>query len=233
MVNSGMMICSFFLKKRYSRGNVEDICKLNSEYTFTKDDDTVVSFADVFEILGAFCGAHYENANDEKKSKTFSIEKNSIKYSDTEEEIKKKLGNPKNEEEIENGIYKYKKLSYEGLELTLKENYDKYMLVKAEITSRKYKTSRNIRVKDRVLKVIRKYKVENSKGTYIYGNYTTKSLDNLQIKENIYLAVRNDKEIVYVYRDTVVLEERPNIARLNITYSKGKVEKIVWSYDTE
>ena len=38
MVNSGMMICSFFLKKRYSRGNVEDICKLNSEYTFTKDD---------------------------------------------------------------------------------------------------------------------------------------------------------------------------------------------------
>ena len=38
MVNSGMMICSFFLKKRYSRGNFEDICKLNSEYTFTKDD---------------------------------------------------------------------------------------------------------------------------------------------------------------------------------------------------
>ena len=84
MVNSGMMICSFFLKKRYSRGKVEDVCKLNSEYTFTKDDDTVVSFADVFEILGAFCGAHYENANDEKKSKTFSIEKNSIKYSDTD-----------------------------------------------------------------------------------------------------------------------------------------------------
>ena len=84
MVNSGMMICSFFLKKRYSRGNVEDICKLNSEYTFTKDDDTVVSFADVFEILGAFCGEHYENVNDEKKSKTFSIDKNSIKYSDAD-----------------------------------------------------------------------------------------------------------------------------------------------------
>lgn len=84
MVNSGMMICSFFLKKRYSRGNVEDICKLNSEYTFTKDDDTVVSFADVFEILGAFCGEHYANINDEKKSKTFSIEKNSVKYSDTD-----------------------------------------------------------------------------------------------------------------------------------------------------
>lgn len=84
MVNSGMMICSFFLKKRYSRGNVEDICKLNSEYTFTKDDDTVVSFADAFEILGAFCEEHYENVNDEKKSKTFSIEKNSIKYNDTD-----------------------------------------------------------------------------------------------------------------------------------------------------
>lgn len=79
-----MMICSFFLKKRYSRGKVEDICKLNSEYTFTKDDDTGVSFADVFEILDAFCGEHYANINDEKKSKTFSIEKNSVKYSDTE-----------------------------------------------------------------------------------------------------------------------------------------------------
>lgn len=84
MVNSGMMICSFFLKKRYSRGNVEDICKLNSRYDFTRDDDTVVSFADVFEILGGFCEENYVNINDEKKSKTFSIEKNSVKYCNTD-----------------------------------------------------------------------------------------------------------------------------------------------------
>ena len=84
MVNSGMMICSFFLKKRYSRANVEDICKLNSEYTFTKEDESVVSFADVFELLDAFCEEHYTNVNDEKKSKTFSIEKDSVKYSDTD-----------------------------------------------------------------------------------------------------------------------------------------------------
>lgn len=83
MVNSGMMICSFFLKKRYSRGNVENIYKLNLEYTFKKEDDTIVSFADVFKLLDVFCEEHYTNVNDEKKSKTFSIEKNSIKYSDT------------------------------------------------------------------------------------------------------------------------------------------------------
>lgn len=197
---------------------------------------TIVVILSLLLIISRNYG-DYSNINLRKNRKDIfspsDLTVGKIKYSDEENEIKKVLGAPRKETEEEKGIYKYKKLSYDGLELTLKENYDKYMLVKAEITSRKYKTSRNIKVKDRVIKVFRKYKVENSKGTYIYGNYTTKSLDNFGIKENIYLAVRNDKELVYVYRDTIVSEEKPNIARLNITYNKGKVEKIVWSYDTE
>ncbi len=83
MINSGMMICSFFLKKRYSRGKNEDLFKLNTRYDFTKDN-VVVSFSDVFEIFDAFCKSNYVNANDEKKLKTFSIEKDSVKYINTD-----------------------------------------------------------------------------------------------------------------------------------------------------
>ena len=83
MINSGMMICSFFLKKRYSRGKNEDLFKLNTRYDFTKDN-VVVSFSDVFEIFDAFCKSNYVNANDEKKLKTFSVEKDSVKYINTD-----------------------------------------------------------------------------------------------------------------------------------------------------
>ena len=84
MVNSGMMICSFFLKKRYTRSNLENICKLNSRYDFINDDGAIISFEDVFGILKSFCKEHCINVNDEKKSKTFSIEKNSISYNDSD-----------------------------------------------------------------------------------------------------------------------------------------------------
>ena len=84
MVNSGMMICSFSLKKRYSRGKTQDICKLNSRYNYTYENEAVISFSDVFDIFNTFCEQYYINLNDEKKSKTFSIEKDSIKYSDTD-----------------------------------------------------------------------------------------------------------------------------------------------------
>lgn len=83
MVNSGMMICSFSLKKRYSRGETKDILKLNSRYDFSKDNISG-SFDDVFEVFKAFCEDNYINENDEKKLKTFSIEKGSVKYSGTD-----------------------------------------------------------------------------------------------------------------------------------------------------
>lgn len=83
MINSGMMICSFLFKKRYSRGKDEDLLKLNQRYTF-ENDGVVVSFGDMFEIFDSFCKENYINANDEKKLKTFSIAKDSVKYSNTD-----------------------------------------------------------------------------------------------------------------------------------------------------
>lgn len=154
-----------------------------------------------------------------------------IKYSDTEKDIIKKLGKPKKEDKIKQDIYKYKILHYNGLTLTLKENYNDYMLVKAEIESKKYKTSRDIKVGDSILNVMKKYKVQNERGTYIYGNYSTDALSDSEIKENIYFGVRSAKEVVYVNRDAKVDNNRSNIARLNISYKYGKVKKITWSYD--
>lgn len=171
------------------------------------------------------------NKNDKSIFSISDLTVNNLKFSDNEETIIKQLGKPKKEKKFTNDIYSYKTLYYDGLELTLKENYNDYMLVKAEITSRKYTTSRNIKVKDRVLKVIKKYKVQNKMGTYLYGNYSTNALDNSAIKENIYLGVRSEKEIVYINRDTIVDDSKPNIARLNISYKFGKVTKITWSYD--
>lgn len=78
MINSGMMICSFFLKKRYSRNNLADIYKLNSSFTFTKEDDTKITFTSIFELFEEFCKNSSANVNDEKKSKTFYIDKDSV-----------------------------------------------------------------------------------------------------------------------------------------------------------
>lgn len=82
MINSGMMICSFSLKKRYSKGKSEDIYKLNSKYSYIKEDETTVDFVDIFDILKAFCKNSYTNVNDEKKAKTFFVEEKTVKYSD-------------------------------------------------------------------------------------------------------------------------------------------------------
>lgn len=82
MINSGMMICSFFLKKRYSRNNLSDIYKLNSSTTFTKEDGTTVAFTNIFDLIEEFCKNSSINVNDEKKSKTFYVDENSVQHYD-------------------------------------------------------------------------------------------------------------------------------------------------------
>lgn len=154
-----------------------------------------------------------------------------IKYMDSEKEVIKKLGKPKKEEIKDDDIYTYKLFYYDGLIVKLKENYDDYIVVKVEISKRKYKSSRNIKIGDNILDVMNKYKVENKNGTYIYGNYSTDALNSSEIKENIYLGVRSKNEVVYINKDAKLDNEKSNIARLNISYRFGKVKKITWSYD--
>lgn len=156
-----------------------------------------------------------------------------VKYGTSEKEVKKKFGTPVKEDKITKDKYSYKILEYKGLKLTLKENYSDYMLTKVEVTNNKYKVSRNIKVNDKIIKTIKKFKVENKKGTYLYGNYSVDALNEEEIKDTIYLGIRNDKEVVYVNRDALVGDTVSNISRLNISYKYGKITKISWSYDFE
>ena len=156
-----------------------------------------------------------------------------VKYGTSEKEVKKKFGTSVKEDKITKDKYSYKILEYKGLKLTLKENYSDYMLTKVEVTNNKYKVSRNIKVNDKIIKTIKKFKVENKKGTYLYGNYSVDALNEEEIKDTIYLGIRNDKEVVYINRDALVGDTVSNISRLNISYKYGKITKISWSYDFE
>ena len=156
-----------------------------------------------------------------------------VKYGTSEKEVKKKFGTPVKEDKTTKDKYSYKILEYEGLKLTLKENYSEYMLTGVEVTNNKYTVSRNIKVNDKIIKTIKKFKVENKKGTYLYGNYSVDALNEEEIKDIIYLGIRNDKEVVYINRDALVGDTVSNISRLNISYKYGKITKISWSYDFE
>ena len=154
-----------------------------------------------------------------------------LKYGDMEKDVKKKMGKPEKEKKITKDIYEYKKLYYKGLTLTLRENYKDFMLVKAEITERKYKVSRDIKVGDKIKKVMNKYNIETEIGTYIYGNYSIDALDESEITENIYQGIRDKNNVIYINRDSKVDGEKVNIAKLIINYKRGRVKKITWSYD--
>lgn len=156
-----------------------------------------------------------------------------VKYGTSEKEVKKKFGTPVKEDKTTKDKYSYKILEYKGLKLTLKENYSEYMLTKVEVTNNKYTVSRNIKVNDKIIKTIKKFKVENKKGTYLYGNYSVDALNEEEIKDTIYLGIRNDKEVAYINRDALVGDTVSNISRLNISYKYGKITKISWSYDFE
>ncbi len=184
-------------------------------------------------ISGLF--GNYENVKLKKNNNDiFTIKDltiNNLKFLSTSKDVEKELGKPKNIKEITKNNYKYKEYYYSGLKLTLKENYEDYVLVGAEISSGRYKTSRNIKVGNRVMSVINKYNVENEEGNYIYGNYTIDALNDNLVKDNAYFSFRNNKEIRYYNKDAVVEGDPTNISELKFNYRFGRISKITWSYD--
>lgn len=156
---------------------------------------------------------------------------NNLKFLSTSEEIEKELGKPRTIKNVTKKNYSYKEYYYSGLKLTLKENYSDYVLVGAEITSRKYKINRNIKVGNKVLDVINKYKVELSEGNYIYKNYTIDALKDNIVKDNAYFGYRTMKEIRYYNKDAVTEGNPTNVAELRFDYNLGRIKKITWSYD--
>ena len=47
------------------------------------------------------------------------------------------------------------------------------------------------------------------------------------------MAIRSKNEVVFINKDASIDGSVVNIARLNISYKNGKVNKIIWSYDVE
>lgn len=193
----------------------------------------VVILGIVSIILGNY--KDYTEVKLRKNNKTiFSIadlKVDDLKYGDMEKDIKKKIGKPEKEKKIKKDIYEYKELYYNGMTLTLRENYDDFMLVKAEVTGRDYNVSRDIRIGNKIKSVMNKFNVENEIGTYIYGNYSIDALDESEITGTIYQGIRDKENVIYINRDSKVDGEKVNIAKMVIKYKKGRVKKITWSYD--
>lgn len=193
----------------------------------------VVILGIVSIILGNY--KDYTEVKLRKNNKTiFSIadlKVDDLKYGDMEKDIKKKIGKPEKEKKIKKDIYEYKELYYNGMTLTLRENYDDFMLVKVEVTGRDYNVSRDIRIGNKIKSVMNKFNVENEIGTYIYGNYSIDALDESEITGTIYQGIRDKENVIYINRDSKVDGEKVNIAKMVIKYKKGRVKKITWSYD--
>lgn len=81
MVSSGMLICSFYLKKRFQRGD-EELLALNSEYEFKDEDENSQYFQDALDIMLQFCNSSINGADDEKSMKLFAVEADSIQRDD-------------------------------------------------------------------------------------------------------------------------------------------------------
>jgi len=76
MANSGLLICSFYLKKRFSQGDKYSYA-LNQAYEYN-DDEKSYLFNNIFEMFEAFCFSHAEFSDDEKNQKLFSILETSV-----------------------------------------------------------------------------------------------------------------------------------------------------------
>lgn len=158
---------------------------------------------------------------------------NNLKYGDNEEKVLKELGTPIKESNETKDKYSYKELEYNNLKITLRENYDDYILTGVEIKSDKYVINRNIKIGNSIVKTMKKFKVENKSGQYLYGNYSIGSLSDEEITDTIYFGVRNNKKVIYVNKDATVNDMYSNISKLTLDYKKGKITKITWSYDFE
>lgn len=74
MVNSGLMICSFYLKKRGHRG-FEVRHSLNAPYTTRGGGHT---YTDVFDMFNSFCDKYIAVLDDEDAMKVFSIKEGTV-----------------------------------------------------------------------------------------------------------------------------------------------------------
>ena len=159
---------------------------------------------------------------------------NNIKYLDKEKKVEKEFGKPKKETTKIVGNYIYKIKKYDGLTITMREDYSDYVVVKVEVTSKKYKTGRELKVGNKITKVMKKYRIDKKKSNYLYGNYSLKALDDKAVTKEVYLGYRDKDKVEYITRDAIINKNNSiMISKIVYEYKYGKVRKITWSYDVE
>ena len=82
MPNHGLLVCSFFVRKRFSREDGANY-KLNHEYEATVDDQDL-KFKDIFGMFQSFCENSKEMIDNNKLQKVFLVKNQSVKEYSTE-----------------------------------------------------------------------------------------------------------------------------------------------------
>lgn len=80
MTNCAMLVCSFYLKKKFCRGDSE-IYSLNQEI-ITNVEENPKTFTDFFDLLSSFCEKNTSFSDDEKSRKMFSVKSGSTSFKD-------------------------------------------------------------------------------------------------------------------------------------------------------
>lgn len=215
------------MKKKNKKNNYQNAEKI-----------VIVSFILLLLIVLIFISRNFRNFSNitlmKNKKDIFTIKDlsvNNVKYFDDEEDIVKEFGKPIKVSKKSDNYGNYKIYKYKGLELTMLEYGNTYILSEAKVTSRKYKTSRNIRVGNSITKVFNKYKVKYAKSDYMYGNYQKDALDSKMVKKDIYYGYRDKTKVEYIVRDEIANENvKVPIAKITYEYKHGKVKSITWSY---
>ena len=74
MISSGLLVCSFYLKKKFSRGN-DDVINLNNQIFGDENQE----YDDIVVLFNAFLSEAIETKDDERSMKLFSVLPESIK----------------------------------------------------------------------------------------------------------------------------------------------------------
>lgn len=80
MISSGLLVCSFYLKKKFSRGN-DNVIDLNRKIN---DEENNSEYADIFELFNYFLNDASKTKDDERSMKLFSVLPETIKNYDSE-----------------------------------------------------------------------------------------------------------------------------------------------------
>ena len=83
MVNHGMLVCSFLIKKRFAQETEDSVYSLNDTFEVKKaEDEDTREFSDIFELLQLFCGTNEALTDDTEKQKLFSVSSGSVQMYD-------------------------------------------------------------------------------------------------------------------------------------------------------